>query len=323
MENMTGKRNNQVSLHQTRSGVRYRLKQIHDSEKFNGYLFIAPLVLGVLIFSILPILFAFAMSFTDWNSLSAPQIVGTLNYSKLLQDPNLGIELRNTLLYTIGTVPVTLILAVLIANALNQKIPCRGLFRTIYFLPVVTMQVAVAMVWRWLLNSQFGVVNQVLAWFGIEGPMWLGDSNFIMIAVIIVTVWNKLGYNTIILLAGLQGISDSYYEAADIEGISAVKKFTKITLPLLSPSIFFVSITLTMDALKAFDIIYIFTGSGADSSSSPMLKAIRTMVYGIYENGFINMKMGYACAEAVILFCIIMAITALQFYMQKKWVYYD
>ena len=317
MENMTGKRNNPVSLRQTRSGARYRLKQIHDSEKFNGYLFIAPLVLGVLIFSILPILFAFAMSFTDWNSLC------TLNYSKLLQDPNLGIELRNTLLYTIGTVPVTLILAVLIANALNQKIPCQGLFRTIYFLPVVTMQVAVAMVWRWLLNSQFGVVNQVLAWFGIEGPMWLGDSNFIMIAVIIVTVWNKLGYNTIILLAGLQGISDSYYEAADIEGISAVKKFTKITLPLLSPSIFFVSITLTMDALKAFDIIYIFTGSGADSSSSPMLKAIRTMVYGIYENGFINMKMGYACAEAVILFCIIMAITALQFYMQKKWVYYD
>ena len=317
------KKQNKRCLKKIWSRARYRLKQLHDSEKFNGYLFIAPLVTGVVVFSILPILFAFAMSFTDWNSLSAPQITAFANYSKLLADPNLRIELRNTLLYALGTVPVTLILAVLIANALNQKIPCRGLFRTVYFLPVVTMQVAVAMVWRWLLNSQFGIVNQVLGFFGIQGPMWLGDTRFIMFAVIIVTVWNKLGYNTIILLAGLQGISDSYYEAADIEGASSWEKFTRITLPLLSPSIFFVSITLTMDALKAFDIIYVFTGSGADSSSSPMLKAVRTMVYGIYENGFINMKMGYACAEAVILFLIIMAITAFQFYMQKKWVYYD
>ena len=303
--------------------IRYKAKQLHESEKFNAYLFIAPLTAGVLIFSIIPILFAFGMSFTNWNSLSIPDFTGAANYLKLLKDANIGIELRNTLLYTLGTVPITLILAVLIANALNQRIPCRGLFRTAFFLPVVTMQVAVAMVWRWMLNSEFGIVNQALALFGITGPMWLGDTRFIMFAVIMVTVWNKLGYNTIILLAGLQGISDSYYEAADIEGASSWKKFTKITLPLLSPSIFFVAITLTMDALKAFDIIYVFTGSGADSSSSPMLKAIRTMVYGIYENGFINMKMGYACAEAVILFLIIMAITAFQFYMQKKWVYYD
>lgn len=322
MANLTRKQNKR-SLQKGLMRVRFYLKQLHDSEKFNGYLFIAPLVLGVVVFSIIPILFAFAMSFTDWNSLSTPQFTAFANYSKLFADPNLKIELRNTMLYTLGTVPITLSLAILIANALNQKIPCRGLFRTVYFLPVVTMQVAVAMVWRWLLNSQFGIVNQVLAFFGIEGPMWLGDTRFIMFAVIMVTVWNKLGYNTIILLAGLQGISDSYYEAADIEGATAWKKFTRITLPLLSPSIFFVSITLTMDALKAFDIIYVFTGSGADSSSSPMLTAIRTMVYGIYENGFIYMKMGYACAEAVILFLIIMAITAFQFYMQKKWVYYD
>ena len=303
--------------------MRFGAKRLHDSEKFNAYLFITPLTIGVLVFSVIPILFAFAMSFTNWNSLSAPQFAGLANYLRLAGDANVTIELRNTFLYALGTVPVTLILSVLIANALNQKIPCRGLFRTVYFLPVVTMQVAVAMVWRWLLNSQFGIVNQALAFFGIQGPMWLGDTRFIMFAVILVTVWNKLGYNTIILLAGLQGISDSYYEAADLEGAGGWKKFTSITLPLLSPSIFFVSITLTMDALKAFDIIYVFTGSGADSSSSPMLKAIRTMVYGIYENGFINMKMGYACAEAVILFLIIMAITAFQFYMQKRWVYYD
>ena len=303
--------------------LRRRARELHDSEKFNAYLFIAPLTLGVLIFSIIPILFAFSMSFTDWNSLAAPQFTGTANFLKLMKDANIGIELKNTLFYTLGTVPITLILAVVIANALNQKIPFRGLFRTAYFLPVVTMQVAVAMVWRWMLNSEFGIVNQVLGFLGIVGPRWLGDTRYIMFAVILVTVWNKLGYNTIILLAGLQGISDSYYEAADIEGASAWKKFTRITLPLLSPSIFFVTITLTMDALKAFDIIYVFTGSGADSSASPMLKAIRTMVYGIYENGFVNMKMGYACAEAVLLFLIIMAITAFQFYMQKKWVYYD
>lgn len=300
-----------------------RIRSLRDSERLCGYLFIAPTVLGVLIFSICPILFSFAMSFTDWDSLTQPIFVALDNYRKMFSDPEIHNELRNTLIYTIGTVPLTLVFSLLLANALNKKIPGKGLFRTLYFLPVVTMPVAVAMVWRWLLNSEFGVVNQVLSWFGIDGPMWLGDPKYVMMAIILVVVWSQVGYNMIILLAGLQGISESYYEAADIEGASEWKKFFHITIPLLSPSIFFITITMLMNAFKAFDIIYVFSGSGKDMAQGPVLNATRTMVYGIYERGFVFMDMGYASAEAVFLFLIILAITAFQFIMQKKWVNYD
>lgn len=294
-----------------------------NNEQVCGFVFIAPVVVGILIFSILPIIFSFAMSFTEWDSLTEPVFVGLRNYKEMFSDPEIGNELRNTLYYTIGTVPLTLILSLLLANVLNKKIPAKGLFRTLYFLPVVTMPVAVAMVWRWLLNSEFGVVNQLLGLFGIDAPMWLGDPRYIMPAIILVVVWSQVGYNMIILLAGLQGIPDSYYEAADLEGASEWTKFTRITIPLLSPSIFFISITMLMNAFKAFDIIYVFSGSGKDMAQGPVLEATRTMVYGIYERGFTFLDMGYASAEAVFLFVIILIITLFQFVMQKRWVYYD
>lgn len=299
------------------------LRSLSNSEAFWGYAFIAPTVLGVLIFSIAPILFSFGMSFTDWDSLTEPIFIGLTNYKNMLVDPTIRQEVRNTLLYTFGTVPLTLVFSLILANALNKKIPGKGVFRTLYFLPVVTMPVAVAMVWRWLLNSEFGVVNQVLGFFGINAPMWLGDPQYVMWAIILVVVWSQVGYNMIILLAGLQGISDSYYEAADIEGASEWKKFTRITIPLLSPSIFFITITMLMNAFKAFDIIYVFSGSGKDMAQGPVLDATRTMVYGIFERGFNFMDMGYASAEAVFLFLIILIITVFQFIMQKKWVNYD
>lgn len=311
----------------TKSGVlpprRKKLRSLRGSERLHGYLFIAPTVLGVFVFSVCPIVFSFCMSFTDWDSLTAPIFVGLRNYEQMLRDPEIANEVRNTLFYTLGTVPLTLLLSLVLANALNKKIPGKGVFRTLYFLPVVTMPVAVAMVWRWLLNSEFGVVNQVLGFFGINGPMWLGDPKYVMTAIILVVVWSQVGYNMIILLAGLQGISDSYYEAADIEGASEFKKFTRITVPLLSPSIFFITITMLMNAFKAFDIIYVFSGSGKDMAQGPVLTATRTMVYGIFERGFVFMDMGYASAEAVFLFFIILGITAFQFIMQKKWVNYD
>lgn len=307
----------------TRSKPSGRTRSLRGSERLCGYLFIAPTVLGVFVFSVIPILFSFGMSFTDWDSITEPVFIGLQNYRDMLADPEIRLEVRNTLLYTLGTVPLTLLLSLLLANALNKKLPGKGVFRTLYFLPVVTMPVAVAMVWRWLLNSEFGVVNQVLGFFGVNAPMWLGDPKYVMTAIILVVVWSQVGYNMIILLAGLQGISDSYYEAADIEGAGEFHKFTRITIPLLSPSLFFISITMLMNAFKAFDIIYVFSGSGKDMAQGPVLNATRTMVYGIFERGFTFMDMGYASAEAVFLFFIILAITAFQFIMQKRWVNYD
>lgn len=300
-----------------------KIVRLKNSEAFWGYIFILPLVLGVLIFSLAPILFSFGMSFTSWDSMTKPLFIGFENYIKLFTDPEIKNEIFNTLYYTVGTVPATLILSVLLANTLNKKIPAKGLFRTIYFLPSVTMPVAIAIVWRWLLNSEYGLVNHILGFFGIEGPMWLGDSRFIMPAIILIVIWSQVGYNMIILLAGLQGISDSFYEAADIEGAGEFTKFIKTTVPLLSPTIFFLLTMMLMNAFKAFDIIYVFSGSGADMAQGPILNATRTMVYGIYERGFVFMNMGYASAEAVLLFLIIVFITALQFWSQKKWVYYD
>jgi multiple sugar transport system permease protein len=234
-------------------------------------------------------------------------------------DRELYIEFFNTIKYMIGAVPCTILLALGVANLLNQKVRGRAFFRTAFFLPMVTMSTAIAAVWRWLYNSQYGLVNYLTRPFGWN-PMWLGDARFIMAAVIIVAVWSGIGHASIILLAGMQNIPKTFYEAAEIDGAGSFRKFTLITVPLLSPSIFFLTITSMMGAFKAFDLIFMFSG-GWDSG--PISMAVRTMVYGIYHKGFVLMKMGYAAAEAVVLFAIILLVTLFQFYLQKKLVFYD
>lgn len=294
-----------------------------NSECAWGYLFIAPLVLGVYFFSIGPILYSFGASFTNWDGLTKPVFIWLDNYKELFSNKEAIKEITNTLYYTVGTVPLCLILSILLANTLNKKVIGKSMFRTIYFLPSVTMPVAVAMVWRWLFNSDLGLINIFLGVFHLPQPMWLGDPHYIMPAIIIVSIWSQVGYNMIILLAGLQGISTTYYEAADIEGASERVKFSRITLPLLSPTIFFLLTMMLINAFKAFDIIYVFAGGASNFGQGPMLTATRTMVYGIFEKGFMFMKMGYASAEAVLLFLVILVITIIQFVFQGKWVHYE
>jgi multiple sugar transport system permease protein len=289
---------------------------------FWGYLFISPIILGIIIFSIVPIFYSFYMSLTQWDSLTPPVFVGLQNFIELFSDKQILKELLNTMYYTIGTVPVSLALSIMLANALNQKIPAKSMYRVIYFLPSVTMPVAIAIVWQWLFNSKMGLVNQFLLLFGIKGPMWLGDVHFIMPAIIIVSIWSSIGYNMVILLAGLQGIPQTYYEAAEIDGASKWLKFVKITLPMLTPSIFFLFITSLIGAFKAFDIIFMFAGANSNTQG-PLLEVTRTMVFGIYEKGFTFLRMGYASAEAILLFVIIMVVTVIQFIFQKKWVHYE
>lgn len=289
---------------------------------FWGYLFISPIALGIAVFSIRAIFYSFFTSFTEWDSLTPAVFIGFKNFAELFSDRQTGREFLNTMYYTVCTVPISLILSLLVANALNQNIPGKAFYRVIYFLPSVTMPVAIAIVWQWLFNSKYGLVNQFIQIFGVRGPMWLGDVNYIMPAIIIVSIWSSIGHSMVILLAGLQGIPQVYYEAAEIDGATKWTRFIKITLPMLTPTIFFLFITSMINAFKAFDIIFMFAGA-SNNTQGPLLEATRTMVFGIYEKGFTFLRMGYASAEAVVLFFIIMIVTAVQFAFQKKWVHYE
>ena len=287
-----------------------------------AYLMIAPMVLGIVIFFIIPTIWSIMLSFTEGPDYVTYQWVGLKNYRLLLASgSDMWQELLNTFYYTFVSVALSMILSVLLANALNQEIRFRSLFRVIYFLPPVTMAAAVGMVWRSLLNSQYGIVNQALKAVGIPGPKWLTDPRFMMLGVIIVGVWSSAGYNMIILLAGLKNIPRVYYEAAQIDGANSFRQFTNVTIPLLSPVLFFVSITSLMGGFKAFDVIYTLAGSGA--TADKFMQYYRTMVYGIYEKGFLYHKLGIATSESVILLVIILALTLVQFRLQNKWVHYE
>lgn len=300
----------------------FHMTKAQKQECFYAYVFILPLVLGILIFCITPLIFSFFMSLTKWNGLTSPEFIGFKNFIDIVQDDNFWLEIRNTLYFACGTVPLTIILSLLLANALNQKTKGTALYRILFFLPNVTMASAVALVWRWMLNSKMGLVNEVLGFFSLPQPMWLTDTRFTMPGVIMMTLWASVGYNMIILLSGMQNIPPALYEAADIDGATGWTKFRLITVPLVTPSIFFVLTMQVMGAFKAFDTIFVFAG-GSWKLQGAIADSIRTMVVGLYQNGFVFMKMGYASAQAVILFLFIMILTAVQFYMQKKWVFYE
>ncbi len=302
--------------------VKKQITQRQKREWTAAYLMIAPVVLGVLIFFMIPTIWSIYLSFTDGPDYVTYEFVGLQNYAEMLA-PDSGVwrELLNTCYYAFVQVALSLIVSVLLANALNSNIRGRSFFRVVYFLPSVTMAAAVGMVWRQLLNSQYGIVNQFLGLFGIKGPTWLTDPNFMMLGVIIVGVWSSAGYNMIILLAGLKNISKSYYEAAEIDGAGSFQKFKSVTVPLLSPVLFFVSITSIMNGFKMFDLIYTLAGSGA--TAEMFMQYYRTMVYGIYEKGFLYHRLGEASAESMFLLVIILVLTLIQFKLQDKWVHYE
>ena len=200
---------------------------------------------------------------------------------------------------------------------LNQKIKGLSLYRVIYFLPVVSTPAAIAMVWRWLYNSDYGLINYALSLIGIKGPWWLGDPKFSILAIAIVGIWSAIGYNMVILLAGLQEIPRDYYESASLEGAGPIKQFFSITLPLVSPSLFFVVITTVINALQVFDVIYLMF-----DSKSEVIMHTQSLVYLFFKHSFILSNKGYGAAIVVLLLVVIGLITALQMKLQKKWVHY-
>ena len=224
-------------------------------------------------------------------------------------------------MYTFTTVPITLLLSLGVSSLLNKGLKLTGMFRVIYFLPNVVMPVAVAMVWRWLLNSKVGIVNIFLKAIGLPAPNWISDPDFILPSLIMISVWSGIGYNAIILLAGLQGISPELYEAAKLDGANGRQIFWRMTVPLLTPSLFFLSTMNIMNGMRVFDIVYTFIGKA--DQGGPIVDASRTLVFGIYERAFSFLNMGEASAEAVLLFVMIMVVTVIQFKFQDKWVFYE
>lgn len=285
-----------------------------------GYLFLMPDFVGFSVFVFLPVIAALILGFFAWNGLQldAMQFVGFQNYEDLFtKDPYFPRILWNTTYYVLGTVPVRAFLALLLAIALNQKLRGMYFWRTAFFMPTLSSAVAVALVWRWIFNSDFGILNSFLFWAGVpEPPRWLDSTVWAMPALILMSIWQGLGFQTIIFLAGLQGIPQHLYEAASIDGADAFDRFWHITVPMISPTTFFVLVTSVIGSYQVFESALILNEGGPAYATT-------TIVYYIYTNGFQFFKMGYAAAIAEILFAIIFAFTMLQFYFQKRWVHYD
>jgi multiple sugar transport system permease protein len=283
-----------------------------------AYIMIAPNLLGLALFFIWPIFQTIYFSFTEWGDFGKYKFAGLVNYNKMLHDPNIWLALKNTARYTVFTVPASIAISIVIAVLLNQKIKGVSIYRTLYYLPVVTMPVAIAMVWKWLYNADFGLINHVLSGLSITGPRWITDPSIAPYSIILVGIWSSIGYNMIIFLAGLQGISRSYYEAAKIDGAGAFSQFINITLPILSPTIFFVTIMSLIYSFQVFDLIWMMIG---DNNIS--IVSTQSLVYLFYKEAFVLNDKGYAAGIAVLLLIIILIVTIIQMAYQKKWVHYE
>ena len=295
-----------------------RMSRKKRSQMLYGYLMIAPLAVGLGVFYFYPFFKVFYDSFHVVGAFNKTSWAGISNYVTMLKDPVMWSTLWNTFRYVIVIVPFTLIFSILIAALLNTNIKGRSVFRVIYFIPAITMSAAISMIWRWIFNSDFGILNFVLSKFGVPSVQWLSDPHTAWITISIVAVWMNVGYEMIILLAGMQGISRTYYESASLDGAGRFQQFRKITLPLLTPTIFFVLITTLISTFQIFDVIYMMI-----NSKSLAKEASQSIVLYFYRNAFEYSKKGYASAIAIFLFLIIMLITVFQMKMQNKWVNYD
>lgn len=286
--------------------------------------FLLPSLIGMLIFSMLPLIISALISLTDWNGLAKltgpgffrEHFIGLENYRKILTSAEFWRPLGNTAEYIILYIPLMLSASLLVATLLSQARRGIGFFRVVYYIPVLTSWVAASLIWKSVLSPQYGALNGILSIFGIQGPGWLTDEKWAMPAIVLVSVWKDMGFFGLILLSGVIGINRTYYEAAELDGANGWVKFTRITLPLLTPSIFYVLIVGMINAFQLFPQIMIMTGGGPNG-------ATQVMVERIYNYGFRYYRMGYASAFSWILFAIIMVFTAIQMKGQERWVHYD
>lgn len=288
------------------TGVRRTLKIAR--KEWTAYLFLLPALLQFLIFTVFSVVFSFYLSFHEWNILEPDKpFVGLENYARLLGDRRVHEAIWNTLYYTVVSVPLTLFCGLLAALLLNNQIRGRGIFRAMYYLPGITSGVVVAIVWKWVFNGDFGLINYYLMQAGLiaEPIRWLTDPNLAMPSVIIVSIWGGVGGCMIIYLAGLQAIPEELYDAARVDGAGSVRRLFSITIPLLGPSTFFLLITSLIGAFQQFGLPYLLTAGGP-------LRRTTTIAYYLYQSAFKNLEMGYAAALSYVLFGMIFAFTLVQ-----------
>ncbi|RRD96432.1 sugar ABC transporter permease [Clostridiales bacterium COT073_COT-073] len=285
-----------------------------QNEFFWGWIFVLPTVLGLLILNIIPIFSTIYQSFFKTGDFGKGNIfVGLANYQKLLNDPLIIKAIGNTIKYAIIEVPFSIFIALILASLLAGERKGKSFYRTIFFLPMIAAPAAVAMVWRWLYNSEFGLINNV---FGIH-VNWISQPGLATVSIAVIGIWSVLGYNIVLFIAGLQEIPKDYYEAARIDGASPIHQFFQITIPLLSPTLFFVSVTRVIGALQIFDLIYMVM-----DRTNPALNDTQSLVYLFYKYSFREGNLGYGSTVVMILLLLTMLVTVFQLWAQKKWVHY-
>lgn len=287
-----------------------------EHQTLSAWLFLLPSFVGFLVFIAIPVVAAFAIAFLRWNLFSGPRWAGLTNFSLLLDDPAFQDALWNTVYFTVVSVPLTVVVGLGIALLVNQSFRGVVVFRSLLLMPYVTVTVAIGFVWTWLYIPQGGMLNTILGLFGIPGPQWLTDSAWAMPALILMSVWKNFGFGMVIFLAGLQAIPAELYEAATADGASAWRKLRSVTLPMLSPSTFFVCVTSIITSFQVFDQALVMTNGGPGTSTT-------TLVMYIYRTGFQNFNEGYASVQALVLFLIVLLATIGQFVYQRRWVHYD
>lgn len=302
-----------LSTANSRSGRKPGARARAQTLKF--YLFSSPWLVGFIVFSAIPIVGSIFVSLTNWSLLSRPSWVGLSNYRRMFSDPVLGRAILNTLYFSIGSVALGLVTTLITALLLNQQVRFQGIFRAIFYLPAVSSGVATALLWLNILDPNYGLINYLLGLVGIQGPGWLGSQSWAMPGLIMMSVWGS-GNTVVIFIAGLQGIPDTLYAAAKIDGAGAWSRLWHVTLPMMSPVVFFNLVTGLIASLQAYTLVLLMTNGGPSNA---------TLLYGlyIYREAFQYFDLGYASALSWLLFLIILIVTALQFLLARRWVYYE
>lgn len=297
------------------SDALYRARRWLGRDAGWGYLFVAPQLVGLVVFILGPVIASLYMSFLDINLITVEsRWVGWTNYETLLVGRVFHAALANTLYFTAVSVPLGMVVSLTMALALAQGVRFEAVYRAIYFLPTITSTIVMAIVWAWLLNPQYGLMNQMLRMIGIQGPGWIASPEWAMPSVIMVSLWHGFGYNMVLFLAGLKNVPRELYEAAEIDGAAAFQRFRYVTLPLISPTTFFVAIISVISSFRVFELVYMMTGGGPADATIVLLMRM-------YQVGFSFLKLGEAAAISWVLFALIMIATLIQF-KSSKWVHY-
>lgn len=279
-----------------------------------GYLLVAPTILGLILLNVYPFIKTLILSFSTTHPFGFYELSGVGNYTQMFGSQEFWKATWNSVYFCILTVPAGIFLALITAVMLNEKIAGKTAFRAIYFLPMVVAPAAVAMVWKWIFNSDYGILNQLL---GVK-VNWITNPHIVMISCAVVAIWSAIGYDAILLLSGIQNISKSYYEAASLDGAGKIQQFLHITLPMVSPTLFVVLIMRLMASLKVYDLIYMMV-----DQTNPALTSAQSLMYLFYRESFVAGNKGYASAIVIWTVFLIGIVTAVQFWGQKKWVNYE